>query len=333
MTEAAQEDSDAPVLKEKMEDALRTLRDSKSGGAALYDLPWYLIIGPPGAGKTTALVNSGLQLSARRRRRPKAVAGIGGTRYCDWWFTDQALLIDTAGRYTTQDSDAKADKSWLSFLDLLRRNRPRQPINGVHGRDLIADLLTLSARGSLGPRRRDPQAPRRTARASAHQLPRLCVFTKMDLIVGFAQYFADLDEAGGKSVWGATFQTAEQDRNKTVQVGRFPTSSISWSSASSSACPSACRRSRTCARASPCSACRRSSAPIRKPIVEFLNRVFEPTRYQTTATLRGFYFTSGTQEGTPLDARHRRAAKELRRREFRRGGLLRRRQRAISCTT
>ncbi len=41
---------------------------------------------------------------------------------------------------------------------------------------------------------------------------------------------------------------------------------------------------------------------IRKPIVEFLNRVFEPTRYQTTATLRGFYFTSGTQEGTPLDA-------------------------------
>ena len=41
---------------------------------------------------------------------------------------------------------------------------------------------------------------------------------------------------------------------------------------------------------------------IRKPIADFLNRVFEPTRYQTTAILRGFYFTSGTQEGTPFDA-------------------------------
>ena len=40
---------------------------------------------------------------------------------------------------------------------------------------------------------------------------------------------------------------------------------------------------------------------IKKPVSDFLNRIFEPTRYQTSATLRGFYFTSGTQEGTPFD--------------------------------
>src|SRR5436305_3761281 len=62
MTKTAEEESDAPVLREKMEDALATLRRSgKSSASALYDLPWYLIIGPPGAGKTTALVNSGLK--------------------------------------------------------------------------------------------------------------------------------------------------------------------------------------------------------------------------------------------------------------------------------
>ncbi len=92
MTEAAQEDSDAPVLKQKMEDALATLRNAKTGGAALYDLPWYLIIGPPGAGKTTALVNSGLRFplavsaAARRRCRASAARAIatGGspTRRC-----------------------------------------------------------------------------------------------------------------------------------------------------------------------------------------------------------------------------------------------------------
>ena len=53
-----------------------------------------------------------------------AVAGVGGTRLCDWWFTDEAVLIDTAGRYTTQDCDAAVDRAgWEAFLDLLKRTR------------------------------------------------------------------------------------------------------------------------------------------------------------------------------------------------------------------
>src|ERR1700722_13144571 len=145
MTEAASEESDAPILKQKMEEALATLRRTgKSSARALYDLPWYLIIGPPGAGKTTALVNSGLKFPLAGDKAAKAIQGVGGTRYCDWWFTDAAVLIDTAGRYTTQDSEAKADRrSWLAFLDLLRTNRPRQPINGVIVAISIADVLNL----------------------------------------------------------------------------------------------------------------------------------------------------------------------------------------------
>jgi type VI secretion system protein ImpL len=40
---------------------------------------------------------------------------------------------------------------------------------------------------------------------------------------------------------------------------------------------------------------------LKKPVFDFLNQIFEPTRYHANATLRGFYFTSGTQEGTPID--------------------------------
>ncbi|WP_163363602.1 type VI secretion protein IcmF/TssM N-terminal domain-containing protein, partial [Enterobacter cloacae] len=76
-------------------------------------------------------------------KTPEAVAGLGGTRYCDWWFTEEAVLIDTAGRYTTQDSDPKGDRaSWLAFLDLLHRSRPKQPINGVLIAISLEDLLT-----------------------------------------------------------------------------------------------------------------------------------------------------------------------------------------------
>ena len=84
----------------------------------LASLPWYMFIGPPGAGKTTALVNSGLKFPlADTAVGRSAVRGVGGTRNCDWWFTDEAVLIDTAGRYTTQDSQAAVDSAaWLGFL-------------------------------------------------------------------------------------------------------------------------------------------------------------------------------------------------------------------------
>ena len=157
-----EDSNDAVVLSEKMRDALATLRQAKGTKADyLYDLPWYILIGPPGSGKTTALVNSGLKFPlARGGQSPAFVEGVGGTRYCDWWFTEEAVLIDTAGRYTTQDFDAKGDrKSWLAFLDLLKRNRPKQPINGVLVAISLEDLLTLQ------PRARSRRMPTPSARA------------------------------------------------------------------------------------------------------------------------------------------------------------------------
>ena len=62
--------------------------------------------------------------------------GIGGTRNLDFWFADEAVLVDTAGRYTTQDSDRAVDAGgWKSFLALLKKYRRLQPINGV----IVAD--------------------------------------------------------------------------------------------------------------------------------------------------------------------------------------------------
>jgi len=74
--------NDEPVLKERMKDALATLKTASGGKSGyLYDLPWYVIIGPPGSGKTTALVNSGLKFPLSQGSTPSAVAGIGGTRF------------------------------------------------------------------------------------------------------------------------------------------------------------------------------------------------------------------------------------------------------------
>ena len=129
--------------------------------------------------------------------------------------------------------------------------------------------------------------------------PVYAVFTKMDLVEGFTQYFADLDEMKRQAVWGATFQTTDKKANN---VGKVPEEIDLLIQRISERMPERLQeepdlRSRAILFGFPA-----QLGAIRKPIADFLNRVFEPTRYQTTAILRGFYFTSGTQEGTPFDA-------------------------------
>jgi type VI secretion system protein ImpL len=298
--EDAKDEDDSVVLKDKMKDALATLK-AASGGKKhyLYDLPWYLLIGPPGSGKTTALINSGLKFPLSRGATPAAIAGVGGTRYCDWWFTEDAVLIDTAGRYTTQDSDAKADKqSWLGFLDLLKKNRPRQPINGVLVVISLEDMLTLSAA--------DLAAHANAVRARLLELhdrlkvdfPVYALFTKGDLVAGFVDFFNYLNDNGRRQVWGATFQTADKTRNMINEVPvEFDLllerlSEETLDRLQDEPAPD----TRVLLFGFPT-----QMARLKQPIHDFLNQIFEPSRYHANATLRGFYFTSGTQQGTPID--------------------------------
>lgn len=128
------EDLDAVRL--QFEKAIATLKQSKlgkgyRGKAALYALPWYMIVGPSASGKSTALRESGLQFPFLGEDQ-KGIQGIGGTRNCDWWFTTDAVLLDTAGRYMTEDEDRE---EWIGFLELLKKNPEQKTHQRRHGGD------------------------------------------------------------------------------------------------------------------------------------------------------------------------------------------------------
>jgi len=291
--------SDASILKGRMGEAISTLKRTARHRNFLYELPWYIVIGPPGAGKTTALVNSGLRFPLAGSGDAQPVSGVGGTRYCDWWFTDEAVIIDTAGRYTTQDSDNNADKkSWLGFLALLKQHRGRQPINGVILAISLSDLMTLNEQAIAAHAIEIRNRLQELHDELRIEFPVYLLFTKADLVVGFMEYFGNLDEEQRRQVWGVTFQIKNRADNL---IGEAPAEFDALATRLAEEMPD-----RLQAETDPVDRITMFGFPrqfdaLRPLVLDFLSRVFDPSRKQAAAKLRGYYFSSGTQEGTPID--------------------------------
>ena len=292
-------DGDAQLLEKGMTKAIATLKRASGKRNFLYEVPWYLIIGPPGAGKTTALVNSGLNFPLAAAGAAEPVPGVGGTRYCEWWFTDEAVLVDTAGRYTTQDSDSESDrKSWLAFLSLLKKHRARQPINGVIVAISLSDMMTQRDQ-ELGAHaieiRNRLQEIHETLKIA---FPVYVLFTKADLIAGFMEYFGNFNEARRRMVWGATLQGENHKEN---MLGDVPVEFDALVQRLTEEVPDRLQDEPDPVARISIFGFAAQFASLRQRSSDFLARIFETTPKRAGAILRGFYFSSGTQEGTPID--------------------------------
>ena len=315
--------------------ALARLR-AAGGNAALTELPIYAIIGPPGAGKTTALQHAGLRFTGEAEaadgvqagRAP--VAGVGGTRMCEWWFTRDAVLIDTAGRYTTQDSDAAVDRAgWAAFLALLRRTRPQQPLNGVIVAIALPDVVQAGFAEQDAHAAAVASRIAELERAFGLRMPVYALFTKADLIAGFTEFFDGLDEDGRSQVWGNTFPL---DAASPAGPGKGSVPALA--AAASGASPGAgsgeafglparfaaghralaARLSQGVLprlgaehrldRRAGIMAFPAQFASLEAPLARFIGAAFGAPAGNAAgrgAWLRGVYFASGTQEGTPVD--------------------------------
>lgn len=288
--------ADIDAMQTEFSKAIRTLRSSRLSrrGDALAALPWYVLIGPPGAGKSTALRNSGLQfpyLSARGG----GVRGVGGTRNCDWWLTNEAVILDTAGRYATESDD---QEEWVSFLEILRRNRPRRPINGVLVAINVAELGGASEADvfELSKRIRDRVDEVMTQLHVVVPVYLLC--TKVDLVPGFVETFNELKKNERGQIWGFTFpfrhggvEPSEAFAEKFDElVGVLEARALTRMGAE--------RRADVRPRIYEFP---QQMQALRASLIEFVSQTFAPNVYQETPVLRGVYFTSGTQEGRPID--------------------------------
>ncbi|AXM94876.1 type VI secretion protein IcmF/TssM N-terminal domain-containing protein [Pseudomonas plecoglossicida] len=192
---------DQHVLRERLKHAIAMLRTDRSAGgggkAALSDLPWYLVLGMSAAGKTSLLTHSGLSASIATANDSES-----GTQHCDWYFSPDAVMIDTAGRYLRDDQSAS---EFAAFLRMLRKQRGKAAINGLVLVVSLPELLTSNSEA------REALAAQLVARVQEYaecldaNPPIYLMLSKTDQLPGFSQTFEGLDLHQRQQPLGTTF--------------------------------------------------------------------------------------------------------------------------------
>ena len=167
------------------------LEEFRSRGKDIYQLPWYIIIGESGSGKTEAIRHSGIDFPPGMQDE---LQGSGGTVNMDWWFTNRGIILDTAGSMIFSETRASEAPEWREFLRLLKKARPHCPVNGL--------FLVLSADSLI---KDSAEKIAQKASVLAQQLdliqrtldvrfPVYLFVTKCDLLAGFREFFDNIDD-------------------------------------------------------------------------------------------------------------------------------------------
>ncbi|WP_419690157.1 type VI secretion system membrane subunit TssM [Burkholderia theae] len=333
------------------------------GKRYLYELPWYITLGSRGAGKTSALLNGGLAFPIAEQMQRAAGTRAGDVAAVNWWLTNNAVLIDTAGYYTrhgtspeaadevlapplvrsasapstdekadgagdegksdvSADTQAAAAKSsanivsiradagerredldraeWLGFLGMLRRHRPRAPINGA----LLAVDLDLLA--GVDEQQRIAEASALRARLAelrkelGIRFPVYVLVTKMDRLTGFAEYFGGLTAESRAQAWGFTLPYSKEIVAKEGLRARCREELMQLAGRLSGMVYTRLQDEDETIKRRQLVALPEAFSALIVPLVDLIDRVFLDSRYDDTrlhSTLRGVYFTSAQQDG------------------------------------
>lgn len=262
----------------------------------VYQLPWFVVLGSDGSGKTTALKHSGLNfpLSSLSIEHQKVLPV---TRDCDWFLTDDAVLLDTAGRlslHATQ-SHSKDTQDWTEFLSLLKQYRPKQPVNGV--------VITIGVDELLGDEAKLQElavAIKKRAQEMHSQFnidfPIYLTITKLDLLNGFQAFFQHLTEQERQEYLGIHFDKVNAEQSfQTTQTGLAQMvemfRNLSLGIVSNLSTPT----ERAAAFIFPDEFERLSRA-----VVAFLTTLSKQSKFEESIKWRGIYFSSAVQKNEQL---------------------------------
>lgn len=274
---------------------LRRRFEQDQSRKTLQKLPWYLILGTPQSGIKHFLANTGLYFMSPENFGSEAKALSTELPEVDWWFAEQAVLIDAMS--TDQNRNLLA---WQQLLKILKRLRRKRPVNGLVLSLALPDILKYTP----AQRQTFLQDVCKYIRDLHHhfssQTPVYLMITKCDLIEGFVEFFNDLSKEELAQVWGLTFPLAEgqdapfvrkffhEEFSRMVNILR---ERVLWSLDAERT-----MRGRELIHSFP-----QQLQLLKQPVDQILAELFSAARLPKILKLRGLYFTSSTQESDPMD--------------------------------
>ena len=189
---------------------------------SLNTLPWHLLIGFDQAGKTSFLTNSDVQFVLQKQFSTKNKS-LENTEDCDWWVTKEACIIDVPGKYLSfsPDENKKLKPNtvlWSFFLQLIRQYRGKQGISSIIIALPLAELISLADSKNYQVLQYHLFHCLRLLQNQFTTLPPChLVITKCDLLPGFTEFFADLDQDEITQIWGTPLDI-RKDNKKLEEV-------------------------------------------------------------------------------------------------------------------
>lgn len=175
------------ILQQGIEDALIFLKKFKKKHGK--KLPWILCLGTEKIGKTSLLAMSGLDMVSVDH---EPCQQINSTAYCDWWFTEEAVLIDIAGSLVLDENPAsQAHFVWDKFIEGLHQHRKSDSLRSLA---LCLDLNDFRHKTRIQKQLQVDMLRHRiqTLTRYVQQIPIYLIFTKCDQITGFVDSFNSL---------------------------------------------------------------------------------------------------------------------------------------------
>jgi type VI secretion system protein ImpL len=273
------ERSSTADLEHRFSNAVARLLKHGADGRRIRSLPWWFVVGTPGSGKTTVVERSELSFVV--------VPAPDETRSCNWWFTDDAALLDIPGQV-----------DWNQLLPFLKFHR--RQIQGALITHSASDLLKQGTESRDVLLRESRQRLLELNSTLGRSLPVYLLMTKMDVILGFREYFADLDATDRNQVWGVTFALADCRSGRAVNT--LPAEFDVLVGRLHDGLAQRLRDEPDLRRRSVLFEFPQQMAALKPGLIDLVNKIDHAPGTGLRSSLRGVYLTSGGGPGNSMDA-------------------------------